>query len=35
MLIPRRLKIRQVARALLIHPRHLPGEVVAAIANLA
>jgi hypothetical protein len=35
MLIPRRLKIRQVARALLIHPRHLPGEVVATIANLA
>ncbi len=30
-LIPRRLEIRQVARALLIHPRHLPYNVAAAI----
>jgi hypothetical protein len=32
-LIPLRLKIRQVARALLVHPRHLPYNVVAAIAD--
>lgn len=32
MLTPRRLQIRQVARALLVHPRHLPYDVVAAIA---
>jgi hypothetical protein len=32
MLTPRRLEIRQVARALLVHPRHLPYGVVAAIA---
>jgi hypothetical protein len=32
LLIPRRLKIRHVARALLIHPRHLPHQLVAAIA---
>ena len=32
MLTPLRLKIRQVARALLIHPRHLPHQVVAAVA---
>jgi hypothetical protein len=32
LLIPQRLKIRQVARALLIHPRHIPHPVVAAIA---
>jgi hypothetical protein len=31
-LVPRRLSIRQVARALLIHPRHLPYAVVAAVA---
>lgn len=31
MLVPVRLKIRQVARALLIHPRHLPHSVVRAI----
>jgi hypothetical protein len=30
---PLRLKIRQVARSLLIHPRHLPYEVVGAIAE--
>ncbi len=30
---PRRLAIRQVARALLVHPRHLPYGVVAAIAG--
>ena len=29
---PRRLAIRQVARALLVHPRHLPYRVVAEIA---
>lgn len=33
LLTPRRLSIRQVARALLIHPRHLPYEVVAAVAG--
>jgi hypothetical protein len=33
MLIPARLKIRQVARALLVHHRHLPYAVVAAIAD--
>jgi hypothetical protein len=32
LLTPHRLKIRQVARALLIHPRHIPYPVVAAIA---
>lgn len=32
LLTPQRLKIRQVARALLVHPRHLPHQVVAAIA---
>jgi len=32
-LIPRRLRIRQLARALLVHPRHLPYEVAAAIAD--
>ena len=31
-LLPLRLKIRQVARALLVHPRHLPYNVVTAIA---
>jgi hypothetical protein len=33
MLTPLRLRIRQVARALLVHPRHLPYDVVAAIAD--
>jgi hypothetical protein len=33
MLTPARLRIRQVARALLVHPRHLPHDVVAAIAG--
>jgi hypothetical protein len=32
-LTPLRPRIRQVARALLVHPRHLPYEVVAAIAD--
>jgi hypothetical protein len=32
-LLPLRLKIRQVARALLVHPRHLPHDVVAGIAG--
>jgi hypothetical protein len=32
-LTPRRLQVRQVARALLVAPRHLPYEVVAAIAR--
>jgi hypothetical protein len=31
-LTPQRLRIRQVARALLVYPRHLPYAVVAAIA---
>ena len=31
-LIPLRLRIRQVARALLVHPRHLPYAVVAGVA---
>jgi hypothetical protein len=30
---PLRLKIREVARALLVHPRHLPYAVVAALAD--
>jgi hypothetical protein len=34
LLTPQRLKIRQVARALLLHPRHLPHPVVGAIAAL-
>jgi hypothetical protein len=33
-LTPLRLSIRQVARALLVHPRHLPYAVIAAIAGL-
>ncbi len=33
LLTPLRLTIRQVARALLVHPRHLPYQVVAAIAD--
>jgi hypothetical protein len=32
-LIPHRPRIRQVARALLVHPRHLPYAVVAAVAS--
>ena len=32
-LIPRRLQIHRVARALLVHPRHLPYAVVAALAD--
>ena len=34
-LTPLRPRIRQVARALLVHPRHLPYEVVAAVAGSA
>ncbi len=34
-LTPLRLRIREVARALLVHPRHLPYPVAAAIANSA
>jgi hypothetical protein len=34
-LAPQRLKIRQVARALLVHPRYLPYDVAAAIAESA
>jgi hypothetical protein len=30
---PRRLEIRQLARALLIHPRHLPYDVAAALSG--
>jgi hypothetical protein len=33
MLTPQRLNIRQVARALLVHPRHLPYAVVASLAQ--
>jgi hypothetical protein len=33
MLTPMRLQIRQIARALLVHNRHLPYRVVAAIAD--
>jgi len=32
-LTPRRLRIRQLARALLVYPGHLPYEVAAAIAD--
>jgi len=32
MLIPERLKIRRVARALLVYPRHIPHAVVVALA---
>jgi Peptidase M50B-like len=35
LLIPRRLQIRQVARALLLHPRHLPYPVVTSLAGSA
>jgi len=34
-LTPLRLRIRQVARALLVHPRHLPYEVTAVLADSA
>ena len=34
LLTPLRLQIRQLARALLVHPRYLPYEVAAAIAGL-
>ena len=34
-LVPLRLTIREVARALLVHPRHLPYAVVAAVADSA
>ncbi len=34
-LTPLRLRIRQVARALLVHPQHLPYQVAAAIAGRA
>jgi hypothetical protein len=34
LLTPHRLQIRQLARALLVYPRHLPYEVTAAIAGL-
>jgi hypothetical protein len=33
LLTPLRLKIREVARALLVHPRHLPYAVVTALAE--
>jgi hypothetical protein len=32
-LTPLRMRIREVARALLVHPRHLSYEVAAAIAD--
>jgi hypothetical protein len=32
LLTPQRLKIRDVARALLVHPKHLPHQLVAALA---
>jgi hypothetical protein len=34
-LIPRRLEIRQLARALLVHPRHLPYNVAMAVSGRA
>jgi hypothetical protein len=34
LLTPLRLRIRRLARALLVHPRYLPYEVAAAIADL-
>lgn len=34
LLTPLRLSIRQVARALLVHPRYLPYQVVAAVADV-
>jgi hypothetical protein len=33
LLTPQRLMIRQIARALLIHPKHLPHQLVAALAS--
>jgi hypothetical protein len=33
-LTPRRLQVRQLARALLIHPRHLPYNVAAAVSGV-
>lgn len=33
LLVPQRLKIRQVARALLVHSRHLPYDLVKAVAD--
>jgi hypothetical protein len=33
LLIPHRPGIRQVARALLVHPRHIPHQVLAALAS--
>jgi protoporphyrinogen oxidase len=33
-LLPRRLEIRQLARAMLVHPRHLPYDVAAALSRL-
>ena len=33
LLVPRRLAIRQVARAMLVYPRHLPYTVVAGLAD--
>jgi hypothetical protein len=33
LLTAQRLKVRQVARSLLVHPRHLPYRVVAAVAD--
>jgi hypothetical protein len=35
LLTPLRPQVRQLARALLVHPRHLPYEVAAAIAGVA
>jgi hypothetical protein len=35
LLTPRRLAVRQVARALLVYPRHLPYRIVAAVADAA
>ncbi len=34
LLLPLRLSVRQVARGLLVHPRHLPYQVVAALADV-
>jgi hypothetical protein len=33
LMTPRRLQVRQLARALLVHPRHVPYNVAAAIAT--
>jgi len=35
LLTPLRPRVRQLARALLVHPRHLPYEVVAGVSGLA